>query len=105
MALGIGRDTIMSIERQDRAKQGNKEVIQLIKSARLKVHNAYEVDLRNKNNAAGSIFALKNFGWTDQQQVDHTTGGQPFAVNVMAFGDDRNVQDAEFEEVEQQDNG
>jgi hypothetical protein len=37
--------------------------------ARLMVENAYELSLR-KNGRAGDIFALKNFGWTDKQEVE-----------------------------------
>lgn len=38
--------------------------------ARLMVENAYELSLR-KNGRAGDIFALKNFGWTDKQEVEN----------------------------------
>ncbi len=60
------------------------EIIRLIKKAKLKVHNAYERDLRNRGRS-GDIFALKNFGWKDQQDHDHTTGGQAFNVNMKTF--------------------
>lgn len=35
--------------------------------AKLKIENAYEVSLREKG-GAGNIFALKNFGWIDEQR-------------------------------------
>lgn len=39
-----------------------------IKRARLLIESNYEQALFNKN-AAGPIFALKNLGWTDKQEV------------------------------------
>ena len=49
-----------------------------IKRAMTRIEQEYESNLFGRN-VAGSIFALKNFGWTDKSQVgiDHTTGGQP----------------------------
>lgn len=41
-----------------------------IKKARMRIENAYEKNLHDKT-PAGSIFALKNLGWTDQQQFNH----------------------------------
>jgi len=40
-----------------------------IKKALLRIEQIYEQNL-SKNNPAGSIFALKNFGWQDKQTVD-----------------------------------
>ena len=45
-----------------------------IKKAKLKVENGYEIDLK-KHGRSGTIFALKNFDWTDKSEVDHTTKG------------------------------
>lgn len=39
-----------------------------IKKARMRIENQYELMLSSKN-PAGSIFALKNLGWTDKQEV------------------------------------
>ena len=41
-----------------------------IKAAKLRVEAAYEERLAG-GNAAGPIFALKNFGWTDKQEIEH----------------------------------
>ena len=41
-----------------------------IKRARMKIENAYEKNLHDRA-PVGSIFALKNLGWTDQQQLNH----------------------------------
>lgn len=43
----------------------------IIKHARLKVENAYEINLQTSRNPAGSIFALKNMGWADRSEVKH----------------------------------
>ena len=40
-----------------------------IKRARLMIENAYEMNLFGKN-PTGSIFALKNLGWKDKQELD-----------------------------------
>ncbi len=49
--------------------QEKKEYKEIIEMAKLRVENAYEVDLRKKGRS-GDIFALKNFGWTDKQEMD-----------------------------------
>lgn len=48
-----------------------KEFSNTIKKAKEKVHNAYEKDLR-KRGRSGDIFALKNFGWSDKKEVEHS---------------------------------
>jgi hypothetical protein len=41
-----------------------------IKKARLFIENTYE-ELLQVGNTTGAIFALKNFGWTDKQVIEH----------------------------------
>ena len=48
------------------------EFFEPIKKAKIKVHNEYEKDLRRKGRS-GDIFALKNFGWKDKQELEQTT--------------------------------
>lgn len=43
----------------------------IIKKARLQVENEYEKKLSG-NNVAGAVFALKNMGWRDKQELEHT---------------------------------
>lgn len=43
-----------------------------IKKALLRIEEQYEKALFNKN-AAGPIFALKNFGWRDKQEIEQKT--------------------------------
>lgn len=54
-----------------------------IKTARTRIENSYERELRNKA-FAGAIFALKNFGWTDKQTIEHEGGIslKPVIINV-----------------------
>lgn len=49
-----------------------EEYSYIIKRARLKVENGYESHLFGKN-PTGSIFALKNMGWKDKQEIDQQT--------------------------------
>lgn len=71
LALFLGFESRQSI--YDYEKNG--EFSYTIKRARLRVEAAYEQALLSKA-ATGAIFALKNFGWTDSQAVDHTTKGE-----------------------------
>lgn len=47
------------------------EFVDSLKKALLRIENGYEVDLK-KRGQAGTIFALKNFGWTDKQEFEST---------------------------------
>lgn len=44
-----------------------------IKKALLKIENKYEKAIEGRN-PAGAIFALKNFGWKDKQEVEQSGG-------------------------------
>lgn len=46
----------------------------IIKRARLMIEHGYEKALMS-DKVTGPIFALKNMGWTDKQEIDHTTKG------------------------------
>lgn len=87
MVLECERDTLLNYEKyaEDREEKGvDPEIIRLIKKAKLKVHNAYERDLRKKARP-GDIFGLKNFGWKDQNSIDHTNDGGPFQVQIIDY--------------------
>lgn len=71
LALDTSRDTLIDYE----STEGREEFFDTIKKAKEMVHNAYERDLRRKGRS-GDIFALKNFGWSDKQEIDHTTKGE-----------------------------
>ena len=55
----------------------------VIKKAMLRVENEYERNLHN-NNAAGSIFALKNMKWSDKQELEHSgsVGLPPITIEI-----------------------
>lgn len=53
-------------------RDNKPEFFSPIKKALLRVEMGYEERL-SENAAAGSIFALKNFGWEDNRKVDQTT--------------------------------
>lgn len=74
--LDTSRETLMNYEEKP-------EYFDAIKKAKDRVHNAYEKDLRRKGRS-GDIFALKNFGWSDKQELEHSGGLQ---VNIVHYGD------------------
>jgi hypothetical protein len=51
--------------------ENNPEHSYTIKRARTYIESTYEEQLRG-NNVTGAIFALKNFGWRDKQELEHT---------------------------------
>ena len=61
LELGISKETFYQYAKRDEFKE-------IINRARLRIENTYEQDLRNKGRS-GDIFALKNFGWRDQQEI------------------------------------
>ena len=46
-----------------------QEFLNSVKKAKLRIEMEYERDLRSRN-PSGPIFALKNFGWTDKQDLE-----------------------------------
>ena len=47
----------------------------IIKRAKLRIEAYYE-GLLMKQYSSGAIFALKNLGWSDRQEIDHTSKGE-----------------------------
>jgi len=70
MALDFDYQTLINYGK----KEGYEKFFESIKNAKMKVHNVYEKDLRKKGRS-GDIFALKNFGWRDKQEVEQETTG------------------------------
>lgn len=63
-----------------------EEFSYIIKRSQLRVKNVYEKLLRNKS-CVGAIFALKNMGWKDSQEIiteDKTE--RPSNVNIIIHG-------------------
>lgn len=65
LALGTSRETLCNYEERD-------EFFDTIKAAKTKVEHYAEKMLFIGNGAAGPIFALKNHGWSDKTEIDHS---------------------------------
>ena len=79
LALALGFESRQSF--YDYEKEG--QFSYTIKRARLTIESYYEEKLLSQH-ATGAIFALKNFGWSDRQEIDHTTKGE--SINVISLG-------------------
>lgn len=64
MHINLGKDALIAYGNRG----GYEEIVMM---AKLKIENAYETSLREKG-GAGNIFALKNFGWIDKQEHEHS---------------------------------
>ena len=62
MALDTYRDVLMDYQEKD-------EFSNTIKKAKQRIENAYEKRLI-KYGRSGDIFALKNFNWSDKQEIE-----------------------------------
>jgi len=51
-------------------RRNNEIYGEIIEAARLTVENSYEMLLKSGKNTVGAIFALKQFGWVDRQEID-----------------------------------
>ena len=49
----------------------NQAFVDIIKRAKLRVENAYELRCLQRG-SAGDIFTLKQFGWSDRQTIEHS---------------------------------
>jgi hypothetical protein len=67
LALDTSRQTLCNYEKRD-------EFFDAITRAKLRCENYAERMLYLGKNAAGPIFALKNFDWKDKQTQEHETG-------------------------------
>lgn len=70
--LDINKDTFYEYAKRDEFKH-------IIDMARLRIENSYEIALR-KDGGSENIFALKNFGWREKQEIEFT--GNIESVNV-----------------------
>lgn len=60
------------------------EFVDVIKRAKLRIEMAYEEGLQFPN-CTGHIFALKNMGWNDKQEVDHTSKGEKISITPIEW--------------------
>lgn len=75
VSLDVSRSTLYNYADKD-------EFMDIIKKARWKIEEAYEKLLIYGDKPTGVIFALKNTGWTDKQETDITTKGQPLPTPI-----------------------
>ncbi len=75
--LDTSRETLINYEERD-------EFFDTIKRLKQTVEEYAETRLYLAKNAAGPIFALKNFGWRDRQELDHTSKGEKMPVPILA---------------------
>ena len=57
-----------------------------IKKARLRIEAEYEKSAQLAKVPTFHIFALKNLGWSDKQEIDHTSGGEKIEPTRIVFG-------------------
>lgn len=69
LALYLGFESRQSLE-DYKKKEG---FTYPIKKALLRIETHYEQSIQSRN-PAGAIFALKNFGWKDKQEVEQSGG-------------------------------
>lgn len=76
--VGVSRRTLYTYSQKD-------EFLPTIEAARDYIQQIYEEHLiyNTKTNTNGLIFALKNSGWTDRQEVDHTTKGKELPTPIL----------------------
>ena len=78
--LGINKDTFYEYAKVPEYKY-------IIDVARLKVENSYEIALR-KDGGTENIFALKNFGWKDKQELDTADSGLNINIKATSLTDE-----------------
>lgn len=72
LALHLGFES-----RQTLYNYGERDgFLDIIKKARMRVEATYEERLIYEPNQTGVIFSLKNMGWRDKSEVDHTSKGE-----------------------------
>jgi hypothetical protein len=79
MALDTDRHTLINYSERE-------EFFHTIRRAKIKIENAYEMDLRERGHI-GNIFALKNFGWKDKTEVDATINQGKLTSLLDQFND------------------
>lgn len=64
-ALGMSRQALYKYENKD-------EFVNSIKRAKQRIEAIYEERLIYEPNQTGVIFALKNYGWSDKRELEHS---------------------------------
>lgn len=86
MCLFLGFESRASFDNQGKRSD---EFLYIVKRAKMIVENVYEERLTCDipGTATGAIFALKNMGWSDKTEIDHTSGGEKLTPQVIKWGD------------------
>lgn len=84
LELDTSRQTLLEYEGEVEGREKDDNFADAIKKAKLMVENGYEIDLK-KSGRSGTIFALKNFGWKDKTETDHTTKGEKIEGIALEF--------------------
>lgn len=89
MALALGFSSRQSIDEY----QNYDGFSDSVKRAKSLVEHSYEKRLFG-GNAAGPIFALKNMGWSDKQELEHSgPNGGPMVTRIELVAPDVDSQD------------
>lgn len=80
LALDLDKSNFYEYEK----REGYRDIV---KRARMIVENSYEISLR-ENGRTGDIFALKNFGWKDKQEIENNTNNKVTIVNSLPKDDE-----------------
>ena len=81
--LAIHLDTTRDVLCDYENKYGD-EFSRTVKKLKHRVENYIETQVHKNKNPAGPIFLLKNFGWTDRMEVEHS-GLTPTTINVVVY--------------------
>lgn len=84
LALALGFSSRKSIDEYEKYDGFSHSV----RRAKMLVESSYEQRLFGPN-ATGPIFALKNMGWSDRQEIDHRSGDgtmtPPSKIEIIAL--------------------
>ena len=81
LALYLGFDSRVSLLNYEGYSE---DFLSTIKKAKSRIEEYYEQHLIGSN-AAGPIFALKNFKWSDKQEIEHS--GNPQKPVMVTLGE------------------
>jgi len=87
MALGTFRDVLSDYGRGVYDNVDDFSVA--VKELKQVCENYAEKQVFIGKNQAGAIFALKNYGWKDNQQIEHSGEGGGFTVNLKISDGDK----------------
>lgn len=73
--LDTNKQTLLNYQNRDAYSE-------MVQRAKLRVEHSYEKYLRLKDKVTGEIFALKNFGWSDRREIEHS-GEVGITINIV----------------------